>query len=108
MRDGHASARFRAPTAPGKRWGGSETRLRIAAFELGCAFDEGVERLLPKTAATLQAWRDLLRADKIRQYEDKVAGNLRLPALPDEWGPVDSPAAMPCAVWLHVPKRVYG
>eukprot|EP00959_Pyramimonas_sp_CCMP1952_P314821 6590056-Pyramimonas_sp.AAC.1 len=120
LKGGRASERLQATTVEGGPWDGSETHLRIIAFELGSAFDEGVARCLPRkpparrggreaaAEAAHLAWCALLRADKVRQWEDLEQGRMVLPALPLEWGPVDSLERMPCAVWLHAPKRVCG
>ena len=119
LRGGRASERFRATLVEGGPSDGSETHLRLIGFELGSAWDERVARCLPRhppwngnrdaaADAMILAWGALLRADKIRQWEDLQQGQMRLPALPLEWGPVDSLERMPCAVWLHAPRRVCG
>ena len=55
-----------------------------------------------------EAWSNLMRADKIRVFEDMEAGTLSLPKLPDGWGPVTHPSRVPCVVWVKQPKVVTG
>ena len=115
LQGGRALERFRATLVEGGPGDGSETHLRIIGFELGSAWDERVARCLPRkpprevaAESMLLAWGALLHADAIRQWEDLQQGQMRLPALPLEWGPVDSLERMPRAVWLHVPRRICG
>ena len=92
-------------------------RLRIIAVELKSNFNEASHRFLlqmppsrkigksPEDAAReyTKAWRDLVVAEKGFQFaainEDD---GLVLPALPDQWPPVDNVDHMPCVLWIRL------
>ena len=92
-------------------------RLCIMAVELKSNFHEAAHRFLlqmppsrkigksPEDAAReyTKAWRDLVVAEKGFQFaainEDD---GLVLPALPDQWPPVDNVNHMPCVLWIRL------
>jgi hypothetical protein len=92
---------------------GDDTAMRLNAVELLLDIDTRIHRFCfrrpsPKrevTMAYVKSWRDVLLAEKVRQFELLQKGEgLSLPPLPMTWGPVTELDHMPCAVWIHLPK----